>query len=411
MGVDTAAQAPGRVRGARHRAPGPGEGEGPQQGVRVPTTQSARGSTPLVWRLCRVLERVLAILGLLSAVSVALAATPAAPSHHTNDQARLRVVGGLGALRQFTQWEEPFWTRDLQRLSGGRYSAEIMPYDRAGIPEVETLRLLQLGVLSFATVSLDAMAPHYPQYIGVDLAGLNLDMASLRTSLASFRPYLERALREQQGVELLAVYAYPAQVLFCKQPLRRLDELAGRHVRVASNTQADFVAALGAHPLRTSFRQIMETMERGGADCAITGTSTAATLGLQQQARYRYALPLGWGLTVFAANSAAWKSLPADLQQLLRRELPQLEARIWRAAEQDTTAALQCTDGKAGPCSGTQQPQFISAPLSAPEHKRSQEVFMHSVLPRWLMRCSIDWASLWRKTVGQARGIALPALP
>ena len=31
----------------------------------------------------------------------------------------LRIVGGLGALNQYTRHEEPFWTRELARLSGG----------------------------------------------------------------------------------------------------------------------------------------------------------------------------------------------------------------------------------------------------------------------------------------------------
>ena len=45
------------------------------------------------------------------------------------------------------------------------------------------------------------------------------DIASLRASVAAFRPYLEQTLRKEQGVELLAVYVYPAQVLFCRTPL------------------------------------------------------------------------------------------------------------------------------------------------------------------------------------------------
>lgn len=37
----------------------------------------------------------------------------------------------------------------------------------------------------------------------------------------------------------------------------------------------------------------MKTIARSGANCAITGTSTAIGWGPHQQARYRCALPLG----------------------------------------------------------------------------------------------------------------------
>ena len=122
-------------------------------------------------------------------------------------------------------------------------------------------------------------------------------------------------------------------------------------------------------------------------------------------------LPLGWGLTVFAANSAPCKRLPTNLQQQLRRELAQWEARIWREAGQDTTAALPCAHGKHGLCDDLQRQDRTLAPLAAHERQRRHESFLQTVLPRRLLRCSIDCASLWRKTLGRLRSIAFPTLP
>ena len=45
----------------------------------------------------------------------------------------LRVVGGLAGVNQYTRYEAPFWTRQLEQLSGGKYGAQIVPFDRAGI--------------------------------------------------------------------------------------------------------------------------------------------------------------------------------------------------------------------------------------------------------------------------------------
>ena len=59
------------------------------------------------------------------------------------------------------------------------------------------------------------------------------DLASLRRNVDAYRPQLARLLRERHGVELLALYIYPAQVLFCRQPFRDLGDLSGRRVRTA----------------------------------------------------------------------------------------------------------------------------------------------------------------------------------
>src|SRR5438067_7422838 len=104
---------------------------------------------------------------------------------------RLRIVGGLAGVSQYTRHEEPFWTRELPKLTGGRVSAEIVPFDRAGIRGQEMLRLIQLGAVPFGTALLNLSATQDPVFGAPDLAGLNPDMAAARKSVAAFRPFLE----------------------------------------------------------------------------------------------------------------------------------------------------------------------------------------------------------------------------
>jgi TRAP-type C4-dicarboxylate transport system substrate-binding protein len=323
---------------------------------------------------------------------------------------RLRVVGGLAGLSQFTRWEEPFWSRELARLSGGRFSADIVPFDRAGVPGAEMLRLLHLGVVPFGTTLLSSLNSQYPQYTAPDLAGLNPDMASLRQSLSAFRPYLEKTLREQHGVEVLAVYTYPAQVLFCKKPLSGLADLAGRRVRVSSVGQADFVSALGAQPVSIAFSEMVPNLQNGNVECAITGTMSGNTLGLHTLTSYVHAMPLNWGLAIFGANRAAWEALPPDLRSLLRAELPKLEMAIWDESERDTADGFACNSGTSA-CKAGRKGTMVVVPVSAQDERRRQDIFKSTVLPQWIKRCGARCADIWSQTIGPARRIALPAMP
>lgn len=336
-----------------------------------------------------------------AAVAQAPAGTPATPA------IKLRVVGGLASINQYELHESPFWTRDLARLSGGRYSADIQAFDRAGVPGAEMARLLQLGVVSFGTLLVSQLSIQYPQYAAMDLAGLNPDMASLRASVAAFRPFLEKDLRERHGIEPLAMYVYPAQVLFCKKPLTRLRDLAGRRTRVSSTGQADFIEALGGTPLRIQFAQIPSNLEAGHTDCAITGSSSGHTLGLHRVTQHLYPFPVTWGLAIFGANKAAWERLPGDLRQLLGRELPKLEERIWAAADSDTAQGLACSIG-APECKLASKGHMTLHPLSNEDQQQRLTILKTTVLPRWLQRCSMDCAELWNRTIGAARGMALP---
>ena len=322
---------------------------------------------------------------------------------------KLRVVGGLANINQYTRQEEPFWSKELPRLSAGRFKAEIVPFDRAGVPGSEMLRLLQLGVVPFGTALMSSFTAQYPEYTAPDLAGLSPDIATLKTTLAAFRPYLEKTLRDQHGVEMLAVYVYPAQVVFCKQPLGGLADLSGRRIRVSSPTQSDFVGALGGIPVLTGFAQIIPSLATGSTDCAITGTMSGNTLGLHTLTTHVHAMPLTWGLAVFAANRAAWEALPPDLRALLRRELPRLEATIWAESERETAEGMLCNQG-APACVAGQKGRMVVVPVSPEDERKRQEILASAVLPRWVQRCGARCAQVWNQTIGPVRGlVAAPA--
>ena len=334
--------------------------------------------------------------------SVGLAAEP--------PQYQFRVVGGLAGVSQYTQLEEPFWSRELPRMSGGRFKADIVPFDRAGVPRDDMLRLLQLGVVPFGTVLMGSMTANYPQYTAPDLAGLNPDAASLKASVAAFRPFLEKSLREQHGVQLLALYVYPAQVVCCKKLFAALADLSGRRVRVSSAAQADFVGALGATPVHTAFAQIVSSVQAGSIDCAITGTLSGNGLGLQAVTSHMHAMPLNWGVALFAANLSAWEALPADLRTLLRKELPPLEAAIWEESERDTAQGIACNTGQSV-CTKGVKGNMVLVPMSAQDERKRQDIFVSTVLPRWLQRCGPRCAEIWNQTIGLARGLPAPDKP
>jgi TRAP-type C4-dicarboxylate transport system substrate-binding protein len=319
----------------------------------------------------------------------------------------LRIVGGLAGVNQYTRHEEPFWTRELTRMSGGRASAEIVPFDRAGIRGQEMLRLVQLGAVPFGTSLLNLSAVQDSEFGAPDLAGLNPDIATLRRSVSAFRPHLERVLRERYGSELLALYAYPAQVTFCAKPIGSLADLAGRRIRISSATQSDWVLSLGAIPVQTPFAEIVANVRSGNIDCAITGTMSGNTIGLHEVTSHVHTMPVNWGVAAFVANGAAWSALPKDLQDLLRRELPKLEQAIWIEAEKETSDGIACNVG-AATCAGGRKGRMIEVRSTAADTAKRHDVLVNTVLPGWLKRCGPQCVQVWKQTVGPASGIDPP---
>ena len=351
--------------------------------------------------LRRFLTLVIPIFGFsFSPLAAAQAATPVTT---------LRIVGGLASGNRYSKLERPFWVSELSKLSGGKFTAEIVPFDRAGVPGPDMLRMMQLGVIPFGTALLSQMATEAPQFHAPDLAGLNPDMQSVRKTVAAFRPYLEKTLHDRYGVEVLAVYVYPPQVLFCKKAFASLSELGKRRIRVASGTQADFFEALGAIPIRTEFADIMSSMNAGNIDCAITAAMAGNTLRLHEITSYIHSLPITWGLSVFAVNTATWNSLNPELKELLGRELPKLEKAIWDESERDSVEGLACNIGGSS-CVNGRKGNMTAVRTSEGDERRRQQIFAGTVLPRWVQRCGASCTSVWNQTVRAVVDVA-PPLP
>ena len=343
--------------------------------------------------------------GAIVALATVLCGTAAwAQAAGTPAPLRLRIVGGLASLNQFTRQEEPFWTRTLPALTGGKVQAEIVGFDRAGIRGQDMLRLLQQGVVPFGTALLSLSLTQDALVAAPDLAGLNPDMATLRRTIAAYRPTLSAQLRERYGLDLLAVYAYPAQVVFCKQALQSLAELAKRRVRVSSVTQADLVEALGGTAVFVPFAEMLPQMRAGTLDCAITGTMSGNTVGLHEVTSHLHPLAINWGVSLFLANRAAWAALPADLRQLLSQQLPLLEQAIWADADRETGEGIACNTGMAG-CSSGQKGRMTLVRPSAADAQRLRDLLASNLLPRWVARCGHRCVDAWNDTLAPIVGV------
>ena len=325
-----------------------------------------------------------------------LLASPAraAPAGTRDEPIKLQVVGGLGGVTQFTRLEQPFWEREITERTGGRLVATITPNNGGGLRGQEMLQLMQLGVVPFGTGLLSVVSAEEPELNAVDLPILNPDMATLKKTVAAFRAHLATLLRDRWDIEMLAIYAYPAQVLFCRSAFHGLDDIAGRRVRTSSVAQSDLMKALGAIPVVVPFADVVDAVRQGVVDCAITGTLSGYEIGLGDVTTHVHGMAISWGLSFFGANVNAWQALPEDVREQIRTGLAGLEDRIWQQAEADTARGLDCNTGAAA-CGRPQARRLTVVPQSEADTARRLRLLSGTILPRWIERCGAACANAW----------------
>lgn len=343
--------------------------------------------------------------GLLAALAVLLFASAAAPASGNEQQPiRLKVVGGLAEIGQYVRHEQPFWSRRVPELTAGRVRADIAPFDRSGIRGQEMLALLRLGVVPFGNVLLTVAAANDPELNGVDLPVLNPDVESLRRTAALWRPRLAALLQERYGSELLAVYTYPAQVVFCRRPFTGLSDLAGRRIRTSSVGQSELLAGLGAVPVVIPFAETLGAIRGGVVECAITAAMSGNDVGLHEATSHLSRLAVGWGVSVFAANRAAWTALPENVRAVLKDGLKQLEEDIWRYAAVETENGLACNAGL-DTCAGGRRGRMTVVNGRQEDEARRTQLLQDVVLPSWIRRCGVECARTWDTHIAPTLGV------
>jgi len=321
-------------------------------------------------------------------------------------EARLRIVGGLAGVGQYTRFEEPFWTHHVPEQSGGRIVAEIAPFDKSGIRGDEMLRLLSLGVVQFGTV-LPSLSIQDPELSAFDLPLLSPDFKSLRRVVDVYRPVVKRFLRDNYDTELLGVYAYPAQVIYCRQEFRGLADLAGRRIRTSGVAQSELVEALKAIPVVTPFAEMVNAIRHDVVDCAITGTMSGNAIGLHLVTNYIHEMAVSWGVSLFTANLRTWERLPAQTRDFLSREIGGLEAQIWAGAEKETGDGIDCNTG-AATCPIERRGAMVRVPLLPEDAELGKSLVRSAILPRWVARCGTFCADAWDETIGPMVSIMAP---
>jgi TRAP-type C4-dicarboxylate transport system substrate-binding protein len=241
-------------------------------------------------------------------------------------QASLRAIAYTSNLYLWFDVEKKFYEQELPAASGGRVRIEAVPHDLAGIRGPEVLGLLQNGTLQLASQNLSYMAGDDPRFEGIDLAGLAITNEAVRKATEAYRPVLERVSLEKFNTRLLGIAPLPRQVFWCRMPITGLADLKGRRVRVFNATLSDFMAGVGGTTITMSFVEVIPALQRGLADCAVTGTTSGYSAKWPEVTTHLYPLTVGWSMVFWAVNNTTWRGLPPPVQAFLVEQYRKLES-------------------------------------------------------------------------------------
>ncbi|MDH3667914.1 MAG: TRAP transporter substrate-binding protein [Paracoccaceae bacterium] len=345
----------------------------------------------------------------ISAAVAAVLATTAPAMSGDIDTKEFAVVGTWGNLFNWKEHESRLWGKILPEASDGKLTANAKPYTELGLSGYEVVKLLKLGTYDAVHALTTYTSQDSPALEGIDLAGVFQDFATYRKALQAYEPVIRRELRDKYNAELVMLYTFPSQQLFCNLgdgEDGHLASLEGKKIRTYSTSLADFIEGLGASSVTIAFAEAVPALQKGVADCGTTGTAPAYNAKWYQVTTHNVRVRLGYAATFMAFNGDAWDALSADTQALIKENAAKVENEIWDSIQATDSMALQCNSS--GPCDWGETGNLQPIEMNDADNAKIKDIVQNVVLKRFAERCGKACAEEWNATMGDIAGVQAP---
>lgn len=329
-----------------------------------------------------------AACGIFAVAAPAIAQDPSLPAGGTPITIT-SVTQSLPTLAQYTAVELPIY-KQVPTWSNGVVTFEPSTWAEYGVSGSDILRLVRQGQADIGASPLASVSGDVPFLEIADLAGLSptVDLARQVSAAATVAANTEL---EGFGIKIIGTYPFPANVIFCRDPINQLSDLAGRKVRTFGPSQNDLVTKLGAQPVSVGFPEVYGALETGVADCAVTAALSANAAKWFEVTKYIYSAPVSWGTGGYYVNLDWWNGLTPEVRDFVAAVYKRIEDDQWTLAANGTSDGIACMSGDAANCKignvvPANQTMTVVEPTQA-DLATLQDVLKTTVVPAWIARC------------------------
>ncbi len=344
------------------------------------------------------------VAGALAGVT-ALAATTQVLAQTDLPETELNVIGNLLVTTLVREVEKPFWNEHIPAASNGQITANHQAWEEAGLKGEEVHRIMQQGLAHIGHISLGRMTGDYPLVDASDLAGLSPSFEDLRKVVDAYEPVLNEFFETELGLVPLTHQSFQAQILYCRDEVSSLGDLAGKKVRASGASQTHLLEHFGASAVQIAFGEVQQALATGVADCALTGTLGGYSARWYEAAKHLYTLPINYAVGVNVANKELWDGLDPSVTAFLTEEMQGLEDQYWAKNAEEGELGILCNT--TGPCALGEPGGMTRHDPSDEDRELLRQALLESVLPKWAERCGADCVAQFNETIGQATGLMI----
>lgn len=224
------------------------------------------------------------------------------------------------------------WSKLVEEISGGQLKPEFFAGTVLLSPRA-ALQGVRDGVVQVAHHAAVFTPSELPVANAVQELGFNYsDPLAAIFAVAEFSMTNPTQLAEwkDKGVVYLGAYTTPAYIIFCREPVRDLNEIKGKRIRTAGSSVSRWVESVGGVPVNVPSSEMYTGLERGTLDCASNAPNDLIDRSLWEVAKHTTVVPTGmyWSGPHWGWNPEFWASLTAEERRWIMEATARSMARM-----------------------------------------------------------------------------------
>lgn len=233
------------------------------------------------------------------------------------------------------------WCKDVEQRTNGRVKVNYYPSSTL-TPLPQMYDSVIRGIADVGQGPMGITQGRFPLFEVLDLP-MGTKSAVVSTKLAKvfyekFRP------KELDAVKVLGFICPGVAILHTKNPVRKLEDLAGLRIRATGGPQVKVLKSLGAAPVVLPVGEAYDALRKGVLDgiAIIPDAMESWKLGEvvgYTTLNYRTATPSAGFLVM---NKDKWNSLPPDIQKIIDKtseECTERASKVWDQLDQKAMKA------------------------------------------------------------------------
>lgn len=349
-------------------------------------------------------------LAIVAVLVLALLPSPARPQSTLGPGPKVTVsllAHPIPTHPQYSKLDMPFFRETLAQRSNNRLEVKTSTWTEMGITGYEIVRMTRQGQIDVGNAPLTYIAQDVPVLDVADLAGLNPTVEQARKVFDALAPVVNKDL-ERYNVRIIGSNPYPAQIVFCRKPLKDLADLKGRKVRTFGATLNDLMSAVGATPVSLAYAETYVALERGVVDCAITGSGSGNAAKWFEVTTHQYTLPLSWAVSAYFTNLAWWNKLDPAVRKYVEDTWKEISDKQWQFGGVELTQdGIDCNAGRPTCRVGTPDKASPMVEVKPTDADRAllSKLLTETVLPAWVKRCGAKCGEVYNSVVAPITGV------